>query len=175
MYQIEKEETERLGWNPLWLEKQFLRYVVPYGEFKLEQNNKKNPYDIDYKVVDQKGTIVAWIDMEFRSNKLSLFPTIHIPVFNFTDFYKQKFVNNSPKVIFYKQNPIQSFHLAWSLKEKIGFLIQGKDILSSKVITVKDRQRQKGLFCYDVPKEKAILVNRHNLIKKVIMLINQQK
>jgi len=171
---ILEEETHRLGYNPIKTEKDFLKYVHQIPGYRLEANNLKDKHVIDYKFKELEGDkIIAWVDFESRSNKLSEFPSIHIPIHSFASFDRQDFNSISPKVDFYKTHPESSFHLSWSVWEKLGYLILAKDILISPEEKTKNGQRNKVLYDYNVPKNKCLLVYIQNMISQMIQWLNQ--
>ncbi|HDZ27287.1 hypothetical protein LCGC14_0866430 [marine sediment metagenome] len=176
---IEEEETRRLGWNPLELEDILCTKVKPHKDHILEKNNRLDKCTIDLRLKDRKtGEIIARIDLESRTNELSkpYFKTIHVPKFDWKGFRNQHFLRRSNKILYYVKHPNNSFHLSWSVNEKLGYLMIAKDILSSPVVKVIDRTGRYGrkiqdIFCYDVPKAKAREINVKDGGKGLIELI----
>lgn len=176
---IEEEETRRLGWNPLELEDILCTKVKPHKGYILEKNNRLDKFTIDLRLRNQKtGIAIARIDLESRTNKLSksYYTTIHVPKFDWRGFRNQHFLRRSKKVQYYEEHPNTSFHLSWSVREKLGYLMIGKDILSSPVKKVIDKTGRYGrerqdIYCYDVPKTKAIKVDVKDGGKDLIELI----
>jgi len=176
---IEEEETRRLGWNPLELEDILCTKVKPHKGYVLEKNNRMDKFTIDLRLKDQKtGEIIARIDLESRTNKLSksYYTTIHLPKYDWTSFINQDFLRKSKKVQYYEKHPNNSFHLSWSVNEKLGYLMIAKDILSSPVVKVIDKTKRYGreiqdIYCYDVPKAKALEIDVKDGGKDLIELI----
>ena len=176
---IEEEETRRLGWNPLELEIILCIKVKPHKGYVLEKNNRMDKFTIDLRLKDQKtGEIIARIDLESRTNKLSksYYTTIHLPKYDWTSFINQDFLRKSKKVQYYEKHPNNSFHLSWSVNEKLGYLMIAKDILSSPVVKVIDKTKRYGreiqdIYCYDVPKAKALEIDVKDGGKDLIELI----
>lgn len=176
---IEEEETRRLGWNPLELEIILCIKVKPHKGYVLEKNNRMDKFTIDLRLKDQKtGEIIARIDLESRTNKLSksYYTTIHVPKYDWTSFINQDFLRKSKKVQHYEKHPNNSFHLSWSVNEKLGYLMIAKDILSSPVVKVIDKTKRYGreiqdIYCYDVPKAKALEIYVKDGGKDLIELI----
>lgn len=176
---IEEEETRRLGWNPLELEDILCTKVKPHKGYVLEKNNRMDKFTIDLRLKDQKtGEIIARIDLESRTNKLSksYYTTIHVPKYDWTSFINQDFLRKSKKVQYYEKHPNNSFHLSWSVNEKLGYLMIAKDILSSPVVKVIDKTKRYGreiqdIYCYDVPKAKALEIDVKDGGKDLIELI----
>lgn len=176
---IEEEETRRLGWNPLELEIILCIKVKPHKGYVLEKNNRMDKFTIDLRLKDQKtGEIIARIDLESRTNKLSksYYTTIHVPKYDWTSFINQDFLRKSKKVQYYEKHPNNSFHLSWSVNEKLGYLMIAKDILSSPVVKVIDKTKRYGreiqdIYCYDVPKAKALEIYVKDGGKDLIELI----
>lgn len=176
---IEEEETRRLGWNPLELEDILCTKVKPHKGYVLEKNNRMDKFTIDLRLKDQKtGEIIARIDLESRTNKLSksYYTTIHVPKYDWTSFINQDFLRKSKKVQYYEKHPNNSFHLSWSVNEKLGYLMIAKDILYSPVMKVIDKTKRYGreiqdIYCYDVPKAKALEIDVKDGGKDLIELI----
>jgi len=176
---IEKEETERLGWNPLELEDILCTKVKPHKGYVLVKNNRIDKFTIDLRLEEQKtGIAIARVDLESRTNKLSMpwFKTIHVPKHDWTSFMDQNFLRRSKKVQYYEEHPNSSFHLSWSVKERLGYLMIAKDIISSPIEKVIDRtgrygREQQDIHCFDVPKTKAIEVDVKDEGKYLIDLI----
>lgn len=176
---IEEEETKRLGWNPLELEDILCTKVKPHKGYALEKNNRMDKFTIDLRLKDQKtGEIIARVDLESRTNELSksCYTTIHVPKYDWTSFINQDFLRRSKKVQYYEEHPNNSFHLSWSVKEKLGYLMIAKDILSSPIDKVIDRTGRYGrkiqyVPCYDVPKAKTLEVDVKDGGKDLIELI----
>lgn len=176
---IEEEETKRLGWNPLELEDILCTKVKPYKGYILEKNNRMDKFTIDLRLRGQKTReIIARVDLESRTNELSkpYFKTIHVPKYDWRSFIDQNFLRKSKKVQYYEEHPNNSFHLSWSVKEKLGYLMIAKDILSCPVEKVSDRTARYGrkiqyVPCYDVPKTKAIEVDVKDEGKGLIDII----
>lgn len=150
---IIKEETERLGFNPIAFEQEFPKSVRQIKGYVYERNNINNPYNIDHRLKRLKD-IIAWVDMEARGIKLSQLPRglIHVPLYSFASFDRQTLNSISPKIEYYKTHQKNSFHLAWSYWEDFGYLIIAKDILNSNIKKSHfNHQRNKLLPVYEVP------------------------
>lgn len=176
---VEEEETRRLGWNPLELEDILCTKVKPHKDHILEKNNRLDEFTIDLRLRSLiTSLIIARLDLESRTNELSKpwFKTIHVPKYDWTSFINQDFLRKSKKVQYYEEHPNNAFHLSWSVREKLGYLMIAKDILSSPVIKVIDKTRRYGreiqdIYCYDVPKAKALEIDVKDGGKDLIELI----
>jgi len=99
-----------------------------------------------------------------------------VPKYDWTSFINQDFLRKSKKVQYYEKHPNNSFHLSWSVNEKLGYLMIAKDILSSPVVKVIDKTKRYGreiqdIYCYDVPKAKALEIDVKDGGKDLIELI----
>jgi len=174
---IGRDERGRLGYDPIEKEGEFIKLISPYNGCMLDHSNqdKGKKYDIDISVFDKNWNIIGWIDLETRTNTLSTFSSIHVPVYSFKDYWYEINKKISPKVIHYQKYPKRSFHVSWSIYENRFFLIRGYDVINSPQIETYDRKRNRKIFVFDVPKSNYIEVNKDNLIKVFLLELNKKE
>jgi len=172
-----KNEIKRMRIDTLKYEREFPEKLKQIEGFVYERNNINDKYTIDHRIRNLKNNeIIAYIDLECRSNDLSKYSTIHIPIYSFPTFKDQDFntINSveSPKILYYRKYPNTSFHLSWNYNTEIGYLIKGKNIINSEKIKIWDKKRKGELPVFNVSTNYCKKVIFDNLISTILEIIN---
>lgn len=179
----EKEENERLGYDPLEAEHEFLEMIKPYKNYVIEKNNEKNIYAIDFKIRGKDAKVITCFDLETRKDSLKSYikreATIHV-LLNSRMAYIKKGINvPCNKIEDYRKHPDKAFHLAWcrgaprSIEFPEMYLIRGKDIIASPVKDIVDREGY-PIKLFDVPMLKVIPVDDNTFLKTITDIVDKK-